>query len=199
MIMGKCTTSVLLLLLLCSCSNAMAVLETNERIWLEEYNLTNYQLLIQLTCMMCDENLLAPVVVSVRGTSVDARYLRSGEVVPDNLKPRLALTVDDLFDYIRDGLTDPGLGVTADYDPMRGYPTHVHRERIGYMDTGHWYQVLLLSSSDWRDNKEWPANKRLNTTVEPVTHLATVGRSLELQKHSQPGPHQAARALAVVR
>lgn len=96
----------------------------------------DYNMAFNWRCF-CSPALLAPVDLWVRGRAVDSGNLAGGpELVPDHLAEYR--TVDGLFDFIDEAISQQAVGINVTYDPS-GYPADVwidYDERLADEERG---------------------------------------------------------------
>ena len=104
-------------------SDAQKELRQNEQRW-EAQKFDDYRYTLRILCF-CPTEITDPVVVEVRGgVTVSLTYAVDGRPATNDLFES-ANTIDELFDIIRDAISQKASKLTVEYDGAMGYPKQI--------------------------------------------------------------------------
>jgi hypothetical protein len=120
-------TLLLLMLGLVACTVAPSTIEERS-LWASK-NLTSYGYTMQRSCF-CPEGSGKAMRLEVRdGNLTSIKYLETGAVVPENLRPKI-FKIEAFFDLIDSTLAKGGTVENLAFDATFGYPTQMNLDPI---------------------------------------------------------------------
>ncbi len=157
---------------------AQAELNRHRALWTSRRS-DDYSFVLTPICF-CPQNLLDPVTVLVEdGVVAAVTYVESGKA-PEHDGYGRYVTIDELFDKIREAIDGKASQINVSYDQEVGYPTEAEIDYDSRMaDEEYIFTVSGYSSADGQDHGIRPNTSDNSTAGEGVSIMeVTVGPEL---------------------